>query len=141
MSSPLNFHLPQYEGPLDLLLDLIRKQQIDIRDIPIAKITAQYFEYMEQARQMDIDLGAEFVYMAATLIYIKSKMLLPQDPELAEGTDEDPRQELVDRLLERESSKTLPRCWQKRLIPRKTSGPTAVKAFISEDDSGVSATI
>jgi len=99
VSSPLNFHLPQYEGPLDLLLDLIRKQQIDIRDIPIATITAQYFEYMEQARKMDIDLGAEFVYMAATLIYIKSKMLLPQDPELLEGADEDPRQELVDRLI------------------------------------------
>src|SRR2546422_6126601 len=94
-----------YEGPLDLLLDLIRKQQIDIRDIPIARITAQYFEYMEQARQMDIDLGAEFVYMAATLIYIKSKMLLPQDPELAEGAEDDPRQELVDRLLEREKFK------------------------------------
>src|SRR5258706_14814118 len=101
VSSPLNFHLEQYDGPLDLLLDLIRKQQIDIRDIPIARITAQYFEYMEQARQMDIDLGAEFVYMAATLIYIKSKMLLPQDPELAEGAEDDPRQELVDRLLER----------------------------------------
>src|SRR6202158_6630223 len=92
-SSPLNFHLEQYDGPIDLLLDLIRKQQIDIRDIPIARITAQYFEYMEQARQMDIDLGAEFVYMAATLIYIKSKMLLPQDPELAEDGEpaEDPR--------------------------------------------------
>ena len=82
VSAPLNFHLEQYEGPLDLLLDLIRSQKIDIRDIPIATITAQYFEYMEQARQMDIDLGAEFVYMAATLIYIKSNMLLPQDPSL-----------------------------------------------------------
>ena len=83
VSSPLNFHLEQYDGPLDLLLDLIRKQQIDIHDIPIAKITAQYFEYMEKAREMDIDLSAEFVYMAATLIHIKSKMLLPRDPELA----------------------------------------------------------
>ncbi len=82
MSSPLNFHLEQYEGPLDLLLDLIRKQQIDIKDIPIATITSQYLEYMEKAREMDIDLGAEFVYMAATLIHIKSKMLLPRDPAL-----------------------------------------------------------
>src|SRR5713101_9978224 len=96
VSSPLNFHLEHYEGPLDLLLDLIRKQQIDISDIPIAKITAQYFEYMEKALQMDIDLSAEFVYMAATLIHIKSKMLLPQDPALAtDGVTEDPRQELV----------------------------------------------
>jgi segregation and condensation protein A len=143
VSSPLNFHLPQYEGPLDLLLDLIRKQQIDIRDIPIAKITAQYFEYMEQARQMDIDLGAEFVYMAATLIYIKSKMLLPQDPELAEGADEDPRQELVDRLLEREKFKNAAEMLQqKRLIEENVWSNPQVKAFISEDDDpGVSATL
>ena len=143
MSSPLNFHLPQYEGPLDLLLDLIRKQQIDIRDIPIANITAQYFEYMEQARQMDIDLGAEFVYMAATLIYIKSKMLLPQDPELAQGAEEDPRQELVDRLLEREKFKNAAEMLQqKRLIEENVWSNPQVKAFISEDDDpGVSATL
>ena len=107
MSAPLNFHLEHYEGPLDLLLDLIRKQQIDIKEIPISMITAQYLEYMETARVMDIDLGAEFVYMAATLIHIKSKMLLPQDPALAnegEGA-EDPRQELVNRLVEHEKFK------------------------------------
>ncbi|HXI39004.1 MAG TPA: segregation/condensation protein A, partial [Bryobacteraceae bacterium] len=143
MSSPLNFHLPQYEGPLDLLLDLIRKQQIDIRDIPIATITAQYFEYMEQARKMDIDLGAEFVYMAATLIYIKSKMLLPQDPELMEGADEDPRQELVDRLLEHEKFKSAAEMLQqKRLIEENVWSNPQVRAFISEDDdAGVSATL
>jgi len=143
VSSPLNFHLPQYEGPLDLLLDLIRRQQIDIRDIPIAKITAQYFEYMEQARQMDIDLGAEFVYMAATLIYIKSKMLLPQDPSLAEGADEDPRRELVDRLLEREKFKNAAEMLQqKRLIEENVWSNPQVKAFISVDiDPGVSATL
>lgn len=143
MSSPLHFHLPQYEGPLDLLLDLIRKQQIDIRDIPIANITAQYFEYMEHARQMDIDLGAEFVYMAATLIYIKSKMLLPQDPELMEGADEDPRQELVDRLLEHEKFKNAAEMLQqKRLIEENVWSNPQVKAFISEDDDpGVSATL
>src|SRR5437660_8433163 len=107
VSTPLNFHLGQYEGPLDLLLDLIRKQQIDICDIPIATITSQYLEYMDKAREMDIDLGAEFVYMAATLIHIKSKMLLPRDPALAAETDgqEDRRQELVDRLLEHERFK------------------------------------
>jgi len=99
VSSPLNFHLEHYEGPLDLLLDLIRRQQIDIKDIPIATITQQYLSYMEKARELDIDLGAEFVYMAATLIHIKSKMLLPVDPALQELAPEgDPRQELVDRL-------------------------------------------
>src|SRR3989475_11897147 len=87
VSSPLNVHLEQYDGPLDLLLDLIRKQQIDIKDIPIATITSQYLEYMDKAREMDIDLGAEFVYMAATLIHIKSKMLLPRDPALAAEGD------------------------------------------------------
>src|SRR5919112_2397843 len=99
VSSPLNFHLEHYEGPLDLLLDLIRRQQIDIKDIPIATITQQYLAYMEKAREMDIDLGAEFVYMAATLIHIKSRMLLPRDPALAQDGDnaDDPRQELVDR--------------------------------------------
>src|ERR1700733_11178827 len=84
VASPLNFHLEQYDGPLDLLLDLIRKQQINIYDIPIASITQQYLDYMHQAVALDIDLSAEFVFMAATLIYIKSRMLLPKDPALAE---------------------------------------------------------
>jgi segregation and condensation protein A len=144
VSSPLNFHLEQYDGPLDLLLDLIRKQQIDIRDIPIARITAQYFEYMEKARQMDIDLSAEFVYMAATLIYIKSKMLLPQDPALAaEGESDDPRQELVDRLLEHEKFKNAAEMLQqKRMIEENVWSNPQLKAFISEDDDpGVSATL
>lgn len=137
MSSPLNFRLDQYEGPLDLLLDLIRKQQIDIKDIPIATITAQYFEFMEQAREMDIDLGAEFVYMAATLIHIKSKMLLPRDPALAkEGEDpEDPRQELVDRLLEHERFKNAAEMLQqKRLIEENVWSNPQMKTFLSEDD-------
>ena len=82
MSSPLNFHLEHYDGPLDLLLDLIRKQQINIYDIPIASITSQYLEYVQRAMELDMELSAEFVYMAATLIHIKSKMLLPTDPEL-----------------------------------------------------------
>src|ERR1041385_9020316 len=118
VSSPLNVHLVHYEGPLDLLLDLIRRQQIDIKDIPIATITAQYLEYMEKALEMDIDLGSEFVYMAATLIHIKSRMLLPRDPVLEEGeADEDPRQELVDRLLEHELFKNAAEMLQqKRLI-------------------------
>jgi segregation and condensation protein A len=137
VSSPLNFHLEQYDGPLDLLLDLIRKQQIDIKDIPIATITAQYLQYMEKAKEMDIDLGAEFVYMAATLIHIKSKMLLPRDPALEEeGEDsEDPRQELVDRLLEHERFKNAAEMLQqKRLIEENVWSNPQIKAFISEDD-------
>jgi segregation and condensation protein A len=98
--------LEQYEGPLDLLLDLIRKQNVNIHDIPIAKITGQYLEYIHQLEKHDIDVSADFIYMAASLIYIKSKMLLPVDP-LAEGEDaEDPRKELVHRLLEHEQFKS-----------------------------------
>src|SRR6202035_4333032 len=69
-----------YEGPLDLLLDLIRKQDIDIYDIPIARITAQYLAYVEKIRELDVNVAADFIYMAAVLIHIKSKMLLPRDP-------------------------------------------------------------
>ncbi len=101
--SPLQFRLDHYEGPLDLLLDLIRKQEIDIRDIPIAKITKQYLAWLDQARELDMDIVAEFIFMAATLIHIKSKMLLPVDPALKkEGEEDDPREELVQRLLEHE---------------------------------------
>ncbi|HEY1342238.1 MAG TPA: segregation/condensation protein A [Bryobacteraceae bacterium] len=144
MSSPLNFHLEQYEGPLDLLLDLIRKQQIDIKDIPIATITSQYLGYLERAREMDIDLGAEFVYMAATLIHIKSKMLLPRDPALsADAEGEDPRQELVDRLLEHERFKNAAEMLQqKRLIEENVWSNPQIKTFVSEDDDpGLSATL
>ena len=83
MASPYRINLPVYEGPLDLLLDLIRKQEMDIHNIPIAKITEQYLDYLHQIEQFDIDVSADFIYMAATLIHIKSKMLLPVDPLLA----------------------------------------------------------
>ena len=83
MASPYRINLPAYEGPLDLLLDLIRKQEMDIHNIPIAKITEQYLDYLHQIEKFDIDVSADFIYMAATLIHIKSKMLLPVDPLLA----------------------------------------------------------
>ena len=123
--------------PLDPLLDLIRKQQIDIKDIPIATITRQYLDYLEKAREMDIDLGAEFVYMAATLIHIKSKMLLPRDPALEkEGeSTEDPRQELVERLLEHERFKNAAEMLlQKRLIEENVWSNPQLKAFLNEND-------
>ena len=137
MASPLDIRLDQYQGPLDLLLDLIRKQQIDIKDIPIATITGQYLEFMEKAREMDIDLGAEFVYMAATLIHIKSRMLLPRDPVLEPDSDnrEDPRQELVDRLLEHERFKNAAEMLQqKRMIEENVWSNPQIAAFTSEDD-------
>ncbi len=117
MSSPLNVHLEPYDGPLDLLLDLIRKREINIYDIPIASITAQYLDYMQRAVALDIELGAEFIYMAATLIHIKSRMLLPRDPALEElSPEEDPRQELVERLLEHERFKNAAEMLQQKLM-------------------------
>ena len=95
-----------YEGPLDLLLDLIRKQDIDIYDIPIAKITAQYLAYVEKIRELDVNVAAEFIYMAAVLIHIKSKMLLPRNSLATAEEQEDPRAELVNRLLEHEKFKS-----------------------------------
>ncbi len=94
-----------YDGPLDLLLDLIRKQDIDIYDIPIAKITAQFLAYVNQLKAGDVDVAGEFIYMASLLIHIKSKMLLPRAPSGPEEAAEDPRRELVERLLEHERFK------------------------------------
>lgn len=105
MDDPLRVHLPVYDGPLDLLLDLIRKQQIDIIDIPIARITEQYLDYLRLMEELDINLAGEFLLMAATLILIKSRMLLPPDPLLHDGEAVDPRAELVQRLLEHEKFK------------------------------------
>jgi segregation and condensation protein A len=135
-SSPLNFHLEQYEGPLDLLLDLIRKQEINIYDIPIARITQQYLEFMQQAAEMNVELSAEFVYMAATLIHIKSRMLLPRDPELEKlAPEEDPRKELVERLLEHERFKTAAEMlYQKRVVEEAVWSNPQIEQFRSEED-------
>jgi len=89
--------LPSFHGPLDLLLHLIKKHEIDVYDIPIALVTEQYNSYLETMEQLDLDVAADYIYMAALLIHIKSRMLLPHD----EGeVIEDPRKELVDRLIE-----------------------------------------
>ena len=94
--------LPVFEGPLDLLLYLIRKDKIDIYDIPIAPIARQYMAYLDLMQQLNLDVAGEFMVMAATLIHIKSKMLVPVDPTEAAGDEnqEDPRDALVQRLLE-----------------------------------------
>jgi segregation and condensation protein A len=134
-SSPLNFHLEQYDGPLDLLLDLIRKQEINIYDIPIARITQQYLDYMQRAAEMNVELSAEFVYMAATLIHIKSRMLLPRDPELEKlAPEDDPRKELVERLIEHERFKTAAGMLHEKLVIEEAvwSNPQ-IKQFRAED--------
>jgi segregation and condensation protein A len=134
---PLNVHLEHYEGPLDLLLDLIRKQEVNIYDIPIASITAQYLEYMQHALELDMELGAEFVYMAATLIHIKSRMLLPRDPALEEiSPEDDPRRELVERLLEHERFKNAAEMLQQKLLIEENvwSNPQ-IQTFLDEAES------
>ncbi|HTW60669.1 MAG TPA: segregation/condensation protein A [Terracidiphilus sp.] len=103
-----------YDGPLDLLLDLIRKQDIDIYDIPIAKITAQFLAYVEQLRASDVDVAGEFIYTASLLIHIKSRMLLPRAPAGPEEGADDPRRELVERLLEHERFKNAAQMLQQK---------------------------
>jgi segregation and condensation protein A len=144
VASPLNFQLEQYEGPLDLLLDLIRKQQINIYDIPIARITAQYLEYMQKAMELDIELSSDFVYMAATLIHIKSRTLLPRDPELEKiAPEEDPRKELAERLIEHERFKNAAEMLQqKRIIEEAIWSNPKIEQFLAEDEGpGLAATI
>ena len=118
-----------YDGPLDLLLDLIRKQDIDIYDIPIAKITGQYLQYVESMKHLDVDVAAEFIYTASLLIHIKSKMLLPRDPD-ATDAEGDPRLELVNRLLEHERFRTAAQMLlQKQQIEEAVWTNPALKEF------------
>jgi segregation and condensation protein A len=104
MSATPDISLPRFEGPLDLLLELVRKNEIEITDIPIAEITRQYLDYLHQAEALDLDLGSEFAYMAARLIHIKSRCLLAPDPEAA-PREEDPRQELMRLLLSHDEAR------------------------------------
>jgi segregation and condensation protein A len=123
-----------YEGPLDLLLDLIRKQDIDIYDIPIARITAQYLAYVEKIRELDVNVAADFIYMAAVLIHIKSKMLLPRDPSAKAEDLEDPRTELVNRLLEHEKFKSAAQMLlQKQQIEDAVMTNPALKEFMDAE--------
>jgi segregation and condensation protein A len=123
-----------YEGPLDLLLDLIRKQDIDIYDIPIAKITAQYLAYVERLRELDVNVAADFIYMAAVLIHIKSKMLLPRDPAVGSEEQEDPRAELVNRLIEHEKFKSAAQMlMQKQQIEDAVRTNPAIREFMQAE--------
>jgi len=133
--SPFSVTVGQvYDGPLDLLLDLIRKQNIDIYDIPIALLTAQFLDYCHQLKQTDVDAAGEFIYMASLLIHIKSKMLLPRDPSDVTGADaEDPRRELVERLLEHERFKAAAQMLlQKQQVEDATWTNPGMKSFLRE---------
>jgi segregation and condensation protein A len=135
--------LAMYEGPLDLLLDLIRKQQIDIYDIPIARITQQYLDYLHLLEELNIDVAGEFIFMAATLIHIKSRMLLPPDPNAPPEEEVDPRQELVHRLLEHEQFKNAAQMLQsKRMVEEAMWSQPGITEFVeAEDEPGLAVSV
>ncbi len=122
-SPGVTFKLPRFEGPLDLLLHLIKRDEIDIHDIPIARITQQYLQYIELMRLLDLDVAGEFLVMAATLMRIKAKMLLPLPASGDEEDEGDPREELVQRLLEYRLFKEASLGMQEREGLRRDAGP------------------
>ncbi len=135
--------LDVFEGPLDLLLHLIRSQELDIYDIPIAQVTDQYLKYLALMEELNIGLAAEYLVMAATLIHIKSRMLLPPDPnQQADGGDEeDPRAELVEQLLEHEKFKNAAQMLYSRETVELSVWPRGQNEFEDEEKEMVSATV
>jgi segregation and condensation protein A len=117
--------LENFEGPLDLLIHLIKKSEVNVYDIPIALITGQYLEYIELMQEMNLDVAGEFLVMAATLIHIKSRMLLPRPPTDAElaGEEEDPREALVRRLIEHQRFKVAAELLHERETWRSAQWP------------------
>ncbi len=125
-----------YDGPFDLLLDLIRKQNLDIYDIPMARITAQFLEYTRHLQAVDIDAAGEFVYTASLLIHIKSRTLLPREPAGRQGLleAEDPRRELVEKLLEHERFKAAAQMLQqKQQIEAATWTRPGLRRFLNDE--------
>ena len=125
----VTFKLPRFEGPLDLLLHLIKRDEVDIQDIPIAHITKQYLQYIEIMRMLDLDVAGEFLVMAATLMRIKAKMLLPLPSSTEEEDEGDPREELVQRLYKEAAEGMQAREGIRRSLHERGMVPT-------EDDAG-----
>ena len=137
---PYQVRIENFEGPLDLLLHLIKKNEINIYDIPIALIARQYLAYLEAMKELNLTVAGEFLVMAATLLQIKSKMLLPVDETVEDEDDgEDPREELVRRLLEYKKFKEAARQLdtQERMWREIYSRPAGPPEEIEEDDSGL----
>ena len=116
-----NIHLPVFEGPFDLLLHLIRQNQVDIYDIPISLITDQYLDYLEQMKQMDLEIASSFLVMASTLLAIKAKMLLPTPPSEDDEEPEDARESLVRDLVEYIKFKDMAKVMESMAEKRHTS--------------------
>lgn len=130
-----------FEGPLDLLLHLIKEQELDIYDIPIARITDQYLRYLQVMKNLNINVAGEFLVMAATLIFIKSRMLLPPEPVEEGEEDEDPRQELVNQLLEHEKFKKAASLLHDRQVVALSIWPRGANEFEEEEKEAVSVNV
>jgi len=125
--------LDVYNGPMDLLLYLIRKEEVDIYDIPIARVTRQYVEYLELLEALDVNLAGEFLVMAATLMELKSRMLLPHPPPVQEGEEEDPRAELVRELLEYQKFRDAAEQLKERADQQKLRYPRLARPELADD--------
>jgi segregation and condensation protein A len=134
-NQPYQVKLEIFEGPLDLLLYLIKQQELDIYDIPIARITQQYLEYIELMKALDLDIAGEFLVMAATLIKIKSKMLLPRHEEIEGPEAEDPRRDLVQQLLEYKKFKEAASRLEEREEHQRLMYPRPKGGFEKQDES------
>ena len=131
-----------FEGPLDLLLHLIRVQELDIYDIPIATVTDQYLEYLQRMKELNVNLAGEYLVIASTLILIKSRTLLPADVEaVQEGEAEDPRTQLVERLLEHEKFKNAAQMLYSRETVELAVWPRGGAEFEQDEKEAVSATV
>lgn len=134
MHAGYNVHLDKFDGPLDLLLHLIRKNELDIRDISIAVITRQYLDYIKLMKELNLEVAGDFLVMAATLLQIKSRMLLPvEEPEESEVEEGDPRAELIRRLMEYQQYKEAGMLIGSRaLLGREVFVRTSVEPLLSE---------
>ena len=137
----LDVKLDIFEGPLDLLLHLIKKEEIDISDIPIARITEQYLEYLEMMKDLNVNVAGEWLVMASTLILIKSRMLLPPDPEQPGAPLEDPRMPLVQQLLEHQRFKNAAQMLYERETIELSTWANPKTEFSEEEEELVSATV
>ena len=131
----LDFKLDEFSGPLDLLLHLIKENKMNILDIEIESITEQYLEYLNKMEEMNLEVTSNYLVMASELLYIKSKMLLPK-PKIEEDEEEDPREELVNRLLEYQTYKEITKTLKEKEELRKeiyTKSPVDIKEYMNND--------
>lgn len=133
----IKIKLQSFEGPLDLLVHLIRRHQVNVYDIPISLVTEQYLQYLDLMQELDLDVASEFLVMAATLIHIKSRMLLPRaEPTLLDEESEDPRDVLVQRLLEHQHFKAAAELLHDRETLRSaqwTRPDSRIEALVGDD--------